>query len=73
MTCQHCEAARQGKHVATINSGCQGCIAREIAHGPQFHESRKAARMTPAYKALLKRYYGDAWVRGHQLVKEWAQ
>jgi hypothetical protein len=72
MTCPHCDAARQGKHVATMQSGCQGCIAREIARGPQFHEAHRANRITPAYKKLLQRYYGDAWVRGHALVKEWA-
>lgn len=72
MTCPHCEDAKAHRLGGSrINAGCEGCIAREIARGPQFHEARKAGRMTPAYKAVLRFYFKDEWQRGHQLVKGW--
>jgi hypothetical protein len=73
MTCEACEDARARRHGgARIVAGCMGCIAREVARGPQFFAACKEGRITPDYKKLLKHYFGDEWQRGHQLVKEWA-
>lgn len=52
MTCTDCLTATQRMHHG-FRSGCKGCQARAASRGPQFFESRRDGRQTPAYRHLL--------------------
>lgn len=50
--CPDCQDAKV-KPWHLFNAGCAGCRARMVARSPQFDESRRAGRLTPAYRSLL--------------------
>lgn len=52
MTCPECKAAEVGPH-HLFRSGCDGCKARAVARGPNFHASLRAGRLTQRYRDEL--------------------
>lgn len=50
--CHDCQRARS-EVWALFRSGCDGCRARMVARSPQFDESRRRGKLTPAYRSLL--------------------
>lgn len=52
MGCPNCTRA-QVELWHGFRSGCKGCQARAAIRGPQFFESRRDGRQTPAYRHLL--------------------
>lgn len=52
---------------------CAECRARMLAHSPSFHASRKAEKLTPAYRAALAmvRTDGESLESAHQRVRQW--
>ena len=53
--CPECIAATMQPH-AIFRASCQGCAARAVSRGPNFHASATAGRLTPEYCAELARY-----------------
>ncbi len=52
MSCPACTASAQAPHFG-FRAGCQGCAARAVARGPDFHRCRTAGKQDKAYRALL--------------------
>lgn len=72
VACEECAIARKrpwGVYMTT----CSDCRARMLANGPAFFESRKAAKLTPAYRAALAlvRTKGETIESAHKRVREW--
>lgn len=53
MTCPDCTEA-QAKPWHQFRAGCKGCEARALSRSPQYVESRRQNRQTPAYRAALE-------------------
>lgn len=51
-TCPECQRAKS-EPWALFRSGCAGCRARMLSRSPQFVESRRTGKLTPAYRSLL--------------------
>ena len=70
--CQECATAAR-KPWGVYMTGCSECRARMLAHSPSFHESRKAAKLTPAYRAALAMVCtdGESIESAHQRVRQW--
>jgi hypothetical protein len=69
MTCANCEKATLWHQWGGFTAQCQECQTREIISGPQFFDSRKAKRITPEYKRVLQRIWGEQWRVGHAACK----
>ena len=54
MTCPHCTAAAKGRHYV-FNTGCQGCVARDVARGPVFFHRNDSDEKAREYRELLGR------------------
>lgn len=72
MSCWGCMAAERDPNTGRYMAGCDECQARELAGCPEFYESLKHHRLTPAYVDRLKGLAGDDWERLHQRAKKWA-
>lgn len=69
--CPDCTAAALGPHWG-FKRACQGCEARAIARGPDFHRCRVAGRQDREYRALLANVgiSHDAVVKAAEADKE---
>lgn len=72
MSCWGCMAAERDPNTGRYMAGCEECNARALSICPQFHESMKWRRMTPAYVDALKALAGEDWESLHQRTKKWA-
>ena len=55
MTCPGCANPNGG----LLISSCRDCTLRDIARGPEFFASMRAAKLTPAYMARLQALGGN--------------
>ena len=53
-------------------NGCGGCKARALAATGAHIESSSIGAMTPQYRQVLEKMFGDQWERGAADVAEWA-
>lgn len=51
-SCPDCQRAK-AEVWSLFHAGCDGCRARMVARSPQFDESRRTGKLTPAYRSLL--------------------
>lgn len=70
MTCPNCIQAEARADWPGYTASCRTCMARGIAHGPDFWKSGKDGSLTASYKAGLRLIWGDEWLTvGHEAVK----
>jgi len=70
MTCPACELAKT-QYTGRYSADCDSCKVRAIANGQELFDALQAQKITPAYKAVLKKAFGDGWEAGHERVKQW--
>lgn len=69
--CEACQAAEKNPQTGRYSAHCDGCKARAVAHGRKAFDASAAGKMTPEYKQVLQRVFGDDWEAGHLRVKAW--
>lgn len=74
LICWACDGARADKLFGGYDAWCLECSARMLAHSPAFFQSSRLGKMTPTYKATLKRILkpSESLEGGHERVKAWA-
>lgn len=73
MSCKACELAESDPRKDMLHKGCMSCEARALASIGAHVESTEAGAMTPRYRSVLERLFGDDWKKGHELVRKWAK
>jgi hypothetical protein len=73
MTCPNCARAELRADWPGYTANCKPCMARGIAHGPDFWKSGKDGKLTPSYMAGLRSIWGEDWKSGHEQVKAAAE
>ena len=51
--CQHCDRA-SSRLYGGFDGACRGCLARRAARSPDFWQSARDGKQTPAYRNLLR-------------------
>jgi hypothetical protein len=72
MTCESCQASMPDPcNAVHLRANCDGCRARVLAATGEHVESLEVGSITPRYRAVLERVFGERWKQGHELVKQW--
>lgn len=73
MSCKACELAERDPRKDMLHKGCMSCEARALASIGAHVESAEAGAITPRFRAVLERLFGEDWKQGHELVRKWAK
>lgn len=73
MTCRDCADAEADPTRDGFTAHCRSCEARAIASIGAHVESMQAKSITPHYRAVLEKVFGESWKDGHALVTAWAK
>ena len=70
--CDACDNAQHQPLWGGFQANCLPCMARMLAHGPAFWQSRQAGKLTPEYRRALEAIFGTEHEQWHETVKEWS-
>lgn len=75
MTCKHCRDAEEQDDPTRdpFTAHCRSCKARALASIGAHVESQEMGAITPHYRSVLERIFGDDWKQGHELVRTWGR
>lgn len=73
MSCRSCADTEREPLLDLFSKGCMSCEARALASIGAHVESAEAGSITPRYREVLEKVFGDRWMQGHELVRKWAE
>lgn len=70
--CPACAEFERNPRTHSFNSACLECQARSIAGSAAYFNAASSKTIPQAYRAVLQRAFGGAWIVWHERVKYYA-
>ena len=73
MTCPACARAQLNPAQYDYTNGCDSCQARALAAIGVHVESQELGSVTPQFRDVMERVFGDGWKAHAAAVRDWGQ